>query len=391
LKLEVLVWCALVAVVAIAQSTPTPTPTTNPVPPDLPYHDWTSWAVTNVNTILANGSTVENSSWGQNVDVATSLGLVCKYNKQQLFPVPLNVLFYTTLHNYTAHLYSSQIVSQTGAVSNCTEHKLTDTMPIGGPSWAIPSKALRNNMTFVNYTTANNLNCSIWTYRQQLGANFAIYTWQVEVGTGAPCVYVNQSFNVAAGTSVILTTAFDGFQPLEGGVSPGCDDTLTCGEQICVANRNARPKAIQAALSWVCGQEDCSYLKPGGANFWPNQTDAHADYAFNEYFQNNKWQGPGACAFGGAGELVNCPTVCTNCNVSTNATTAQIQAALKFVCSIEGYGNCSVVEPGGANYYPNTLFAHATVMFGLYYNVYRCVPSIDACGFKGAAEVNPCN
>jgi hypothetical protein len=57
----------------------------------------------------------------------------------------------------------------------------------------------------------------------------------------------------------------------------------------CVALQNADPTALQAGLSWACGQghADCSTIQPGGACYKQNDVAALASYAYNDYYQKN--------------------------------------------------------------------------------------------------------
>lgn len=99
--------------------------------------------------------------------------------------------------------------------------------------------------------------------------------------------------------------------------SSGCDfsgtailTTCTTACTMCNASRTANETALFNALSWVCahGNIDCSAISPGGDRFLPNTTQAHADYAFNEYYQGYKCIPPqaNACDFGGTGAVVGC-------------------------------------------------------------------------------------
>ncbi|OEL29158.1 Glucan endo-1,3-beta-glucosidase 4 [Dichanthelium oligosanthes] len=68
----------------------------------------------------------------------------------------------------------------------------------------------------------------------------------------------------------------------------------------CVALQNADPTALQAGLSWACGQghADCSAIQPGGACYTQNNLPALASYAYNDYYQ--KMASTGAtCSFNG--------------------------------------------------------------------------------------------
>ncbi|VAI42058.1 unnamed protein product [Triticum turgidum subsp. durum] len=68
----------------------------------------------------------------------------------------------------------------------------------------------------------------------------------------------------------------------------------------CVALQNADPTALQAGLSWACGQgqADCSAVQPGGACYKQNNVAALASYAYNDYYQKSASTGA-TCSFNG--------------------------------------------------------------------------------------------
>uniref|UniRef100_A0ACD5YF91 Uncharacterized protein n=4 Tax=Avena sativa TaxID=4498 RepID=A0ACD5YF91_AVESA len=68
----------------------------------------------------------------------------------------------------------------------------------------------------------------------------------------------------------------------------------------CVALQNADPTALQAGLSWACGQghADCSAIQPGGACYKQDDVAALASYAYNDYYQKSASTGA-TCSFNG--------------------------------------------------------------------------------------------
>jgi hypothetical protein len=86
-----------------------------------------------------------------------------------------------------------------------------------------------------------------------------------------------------------------------GGRRPGggARRSLATGT-FCVALQNADPTALQAGLSWACGQgqADCSAIQPGGACYKQNDVAALASFAYNDYYQKNANTGA-TCSFNG--------------------------------------------------------------------------------------------
>lgn len=72
----------------------------------------------------------------------------------------------------------------------------------------------------------------------------------------------------------------------------------------CVAKNNAEDTALQSGLDWVCGLggADCGPIQQSGACYEPNNIQALASYAFNDYFHKNILD-PQACVFGNTAAL----------------------------------------------------------------------------------------
>jgi len=66
-----------------------------------------------------------------------------------------------------------------------------------------------------------------------------------------------------------------------------------------------------------------------------------------------------------------------------------LAAALGWTCSNDGKVNCAPINPGGENFFPDTLTAHCDWAFNTYYQTHRFSQGIDACGFSGLAELVP--
>ncbi|KAI9082108.1 hypothetical protein K1719_035848 [Acacia pycnantha] len=78
----------------------------------------------------------------------------------------------------------------------------------------------------------------------------------------------------------------------------------TTNQTFCVANNDADPKKLQAALDWACGpgKVDCSSLLEGQPCYEPNNVVAHASYAFNAYYQVMA-KSTGTCDFKGVASV----------------------------------------------------------------------------------------
>uniref|UniRef100_A0ACD5UK37 Uncharacterized protein n=1 Tax=Avena sativa TaxID=4498 RepID=A0ACD5UK37_AVESA len=68
----------------------------------------------------------------------------------------------------------------------------------------------------------------------------------------------------------------------------------------CVAIPGADPTALQTGLNYACGpgHADCSAIQPGGKCYKPNDLQALASYAYNDYYQRNAASGA-TCSFSG--------------------------------------------------------------------------------------------
>ncbi|KAG0489818.1 hypothetical protein HPP92_006681 [Vanilla planifolia] len=89
----------------------------------------------------------------------------------------------------------------------------------------------------------------------------------------------------------------DSYPPLP----PATNDKPYKGKLWCVlAPGVANATAVGAALSYACGQGNgtCVDIQPGGKCYQPNTVTAHANYAFNSYWQQFRYSG-GNCYFAG--------------------------------------------------------------------------------------------
>eukprot|EP01051_Picozoa_sp_SAG22_P000061 SAG22_NODE_1_length_62449_cov_158.689270_61_plen_277_part_00 len=93
------------------------------------------------------------------------------------------------------------------------------------------------------------------------------------------------------------------------GPPPPPPSAAAAAASACRTKAGAAAADIQPGLTWVCagGGLNCAPIKPGGAHFAPNTVAAHADWAFDQYYQAHAASGPGTCFFGGVAALVPPP------------------------------------------------------------------------------------
>ncbi|TVU07774.1 hypothetical protein EJB05_41143, partial [Eragrostis curvula] len=89
--------------------------------------------------------------------------------------------------------------------------------------------------------------------------------------------------------------------------APGAVGVNSGGQLWCVAKNNAEDGVLQSAIDWACGPDgraDCRAIQQGGACYDPPDLQAHASYAFNDYFlRAGGAANPAACDFSGAAAL----------------------------------------------------------------------------------------
>lgn len=83
---------------------------------------------------------------------------------------------------------------------------------------------------------------------------------------------------------------------------PAQNNTPYKGRIWCVVagGRKTNATELGSAVSYACGQGNgtCNAIQPGGPCYWPNTLAAHANYAFNSYWQQFRKSG-GTCYFNG--------------------------------------------------------------------------------------------
>ncbi|KAM0969710.1 hypothetical protein FF1_017927 [Malus domestica] len=102
----------------------------------------------------------------------------------------------------------------------------------------------------------------------------------------------------------------------------------------CIASSKASELDLQNALDWACGpgNVDCRAIQPSQPCFEPDNTVAHASFAFNTYYQQNGATDI-ACSFGGTGIKVdknpsydNCIYMTTGSNKTVSSNTTAISS-----------------------------------------------------------------
>jgi len=83
---------------------------------------------------------------------------------------------------------------------------------------------------------------------------------------------------------------------------------------------------------------------------------------------------------------IQCSQMNWVCHAVSNASLSDLQNALNYACS---YVDCSPIQPGGSNYYPNTMNDHCDWAFNHYYQTYKINQGYDACKFGGVAVLVP--
>jgi len=144
------------------------------------------------------------------------------------------------------------------------------------------------------------------------GRNQLLLDVWTDENSGYPCeISLNDQLS-----NLIITWAFDGFSDLIPPEAYQCTApkiVCTQSNDICQAKRGLDPDLLGAQLQWVCqpNRVDCTPINPYGDHFQPNNVEAHCNWAFNTYYQANKYlEGSYACDFNGVAQLIK-PTTST--------------------------------------------------------------------------------
>jgi len=76
------------------------------------------------------------------------------------------------------------------------------------------------------------------------------------------------------------------------------------------------------------------------------------------------------------------------CRVKNTSDPVAVQGALGWVCNPNNL-DCSPIQPGGKNYFPNDLMSHANWAFNAYYQKNKSKQGSASCDFGGLAELIP--
>lgn len=122
---------------------------------------------------------------------------------------------------------------------------------------------------------------------------------------------------------------------------------ITAGTTWCVAKNNVDDNTLQVALDYACGLggADCTPIQQGGVCYDPDNVQAHASYAFNNYYVKNGML-PGSCDFGGSAAPTTLNPSYGKCTFETSTGTSSITSSPGS--SITGAMGPSTFNPNGA-------------------------------------------
>jgi len=87
--------------------------------------------------------------------------------------------------------------------------------------------------------------------------------------------------------------------------------TVLCENCTCTFYQNTTEQGMADALSFVCGNSNCSAIQPGGKHFEPNTIENHASWAIDHWYHQQPWAME-TCDFGKQAYLQ--PSRCTPFN-----------------------------------------------------------------------------
>jgi hypothetical protein len=269
----------------------------DPTPPTTFPPSWYTWVVTSV--VKSTGGK-PLYDYGQLIAYDSVNQWSCRLNQQNLVtPIPSRPVDFC---DYKAE--SHYTLPATYSNSTCGS-----TVQIQGNLTSIPyPAAYLAAAKFFGVDKVNQLTCNHFVASSVLidGDTVQMDVW-TDTKTNFPCQISVTDFS----TSIVTTWAFDGFS-----TTIPADSTnqclaakIMCAEPnyVCNAIPGTPDSQLINALGWVCssGGINCAPINPGGGNYYPNTPIAHANWAFNAYYDVYRTtQGPGACNFGGIAQIV---------------------------------------------------------------------------------------
>jgi len=151
-------------------------------------------------------------------------------------------------------------------------------------------KAFLQTNKFLGVVKVNQKSCNHFYARPvRVGqTDYQIDAFMDADNAGIPC-QINV-LDIAQSTTT--TWAFDGFDTVipQPQAAMCFAAKIQCPQRnwVCNVKKGADEDSVDNALTWVCGNQDCKPIRPGGKFFKPDTLIDHANWAFNAYFQNLK-------------------------------------------------------------------------------------------------------
>ena len=319
------------------------------------------------------GDIINNGTFVFNVNLTSRITCLVEAVNSAVSAYP----FSSYVRDYADGIEFSQDTQATTAIQRCASVNISTHMPPGGAEVLAPA----TGSVVVNVSKAAH------SIAYELRNSQGIQVWTVSAAK--PHVPVSLETITSEQVAVVTFAQYERLPAMEAVCHPAA---MNCTSLTCVVNPAATAAALQGAIAWTCGpglgNVDCSAIQQGGPSFYPNTPQAHATYAFGQYFDEHRaTQGDAACGFNGNALLMPCYPGPARCGPNQNVGEEALTNALRWVCGSAGLGNCAAIQPGGAHFLPNNTRVHAAWAFDQYFRAYRCVPGADACDFNGTATL----